>query len=364
MMKILRIVGLVGAIIIALSTCTDVSLLAPRVIVEFEGNEVVYASAYDLGELVLGVEYDFQVTLRNTGNKDLYLLGGSPISFGAEHSSFFRIEQEIPTSLAPGEETVITIYCVPSQTTDEIKAVITIENNDENLGLFIVNLSGTVVDATVQIPPVPGGNQALTIESTTASVGSISWIEATDDTTPQTSLQYRVYFSLNANIDTVVNAEANGSPFGEWQTAITGETITGLSPNTEYYVNVLARDASGNKASYTIQSFSTLALGDQTITFLAIPGITAPVTGVTPATTTIDTTQYTGTITWSPAAGTFAASTVYTANIVLTAKAGFTLTGVSADSFTVVGAAAINPADSGVVTAVFPGTAATVINIA
>jgi len=47
---------------------------------------------------------------------------------------------------------------------------------------------------------------------------------------------------------------------------------------------------------------------------------------------------------------------VYTATITLTAKEGFTLTGVAADFFTVADATATNPADSGVVTAVFPST--------
>jgi len=57
-------------------------------------------------------------------------------------------------------------------------------------------------------------------------------------------------------------------------------------------------------------------------------------------------------------ASTFAASTVYTATIVLTPKTGWTLTGVAADSFTVAGATATNTAGSGTVTAVFPATGA------
>jgi hypothetical protein len=95
---------------------------------------------------------------------------------------------------------------------------------------------------------------------------------------------------------------------------------------------------------------------DSTITQLAIPGVVAPVRGATPVTTAIDTAQYTGTITWAPAASTFAASTVHTANIVLTAKAGYTLTGVAANSFTVAGATTTNAANEGTVTAVFPAT--------
>jgi hypothetical protein len=70
-------------------------------------------------------------------------------------------------------------------------------------------------------------------------------------------------------------------------------------------------------------------------------------------------------VTWSPVAATFAGATQYTATITLTPKTGYTLTGVTANFFTVAGTTSdTNPANSGVVTAVFPATAATVINIA
>jgi len=97
---------------------------------------------------------------------------------------------------------------------------------------------------------------------------------------------------------------------------------------------------------------------DVAITLLAIPGVTAPVFGGTPVTAITETAQYTGTVSWNPTiSGTFAASTVYTATITLTAKAGFTLTGVAANSFTVAGATSTtNAVNSGVVTAVFPAT--------
>ncbi len=50
---------------------------------------------------------------------------------------------------------------------------------------------------------------------------------------------------------------------------------------------------------------------------------------------------------------------MYTATITLTAKAGYTLTGVTVNFFTAVGASSVtNAADSGVITAVFPATEA------
>ena len=88
----------------------------------------------------------------------------------------------------------------------------------------------------------------------------------------------------------------------------------------------------------------------------AIAGVTAPVTGETPVSTITDTTEYTGTIAWSEAPATFEGSKVYTATITITPKAGYTLTDVIKDYFTVEGATATNDAGSGVITAVFPAT--------
>ncbi len=97
--------------------------------------------------------------------------------------------------------------------------------------------------------------------------------------------------------------------------------------------------------------------GDTVVTISAIPGVVVPVRNAVPDTTAIDTAQYTGTVSWSPADNPFAATTEYTANIVLTAKDGFTLNGVSADFFTVAGAVTVsNAVNSGVVSAVFPAT--------
>jgi hypothetical protein len=90
--------------------------------------------------------------------------------------------------------------------------------------------------------------------------------------------------------------------------------------------------------------------------------VTTPVTLGTPD-DTIDETQYTGSITWEDALGTqivaptpFAASTVYTATVTLTAKDGYTFTGVAANSFTHDDATPVNAADSGTVTITFPST--------
>lgn len=113
-----------------------------------------------------------------------------------------------------------------------------------------------------------------------------------------------------------------------------------------------------NKSSSTpvrpIRAFGTLT----TISSAPIAGVTAPVTGATPVTAVTPGTGYTGTVSWSTAPTTFASSTTYTATITLTATAGYSVTGVNANFFTVSGATSVvHSADSGVITAVFPETA-------
>ena len=107
-----------------------------------------------------------------------------------------------------------------------------------------------------------------------------------------------------------------------------------------------------------------------TVDALSISGVAAPVLEGTPVSTISESAQYTGTVAWDPViaeGGTFAATTVYTATITLTAKAGYTFDGVEADSFTVAaapeGTAVTNAANSGLVTAVFPATADHLITI-
>jgi formylglycine-generating enzyme required for sulfatase activity len=98
---------------------------------------------------------------------------------------------------------------------------------------------------------------------------------------------------------------------------------------------------------------------DDVVTISDITGVTPPGYGKTPVTEITETDQFTGTVSWNPEPSdeTFAATTVYTATITLTAKPGYTLEGVEKDFFTVEGADPVsNDTDSGVITAKFPET--------
>jgi len=146
----------------------------------------------------------------------------------------------------------------------------------------------------------------------------------------------------------------------------TGYTLAGVNANTFTVAGASPVTHSANSGTITAVFPATAAA---VINIPAIQGVTPPVTGAAPV-TSITSTQYNGTISWSPAvSGTFAASTAYTATITLTANTGYTLHGVAANFFTVAGTstAATNSANSGSVTAHFPATgvpALITINIA
>ena len=136
-------------------------------------------------------------------------------------------------------------------------------------------------------------------------------------------------------------------------TAKTGYILAGVPAN--FFTVSGATTTNAVNSGVVTATFPATAT---TITIAAIPGVVVPVRDATPVTTSINTAQYTGTISWSPADSPFGANTVYTATIILTAKTGYTLVGVTTNYFTVSGATTTtNGANSGVITVIFPATA-------
>ncbi len=96
-----------------------------------------------------------------------------------------------------------------------------------------------------------------------------------------------------------------------------------------------------------------------TITFLDIPGITTPATGMHPSFEVNTNDQYTGTVVWEPEIeSTFLAETSYSATITLTPKTGYTFARINQNTFRISGSETVtHSAESGVITAQFPETA-------
>ena len=127
--------------------------------------------------------------------------------------------------------------------------------------------------------------------------------------------------------------------------------------NPAGYTEITISAVTAPSRDLTVAIFGLVEAERVTVTEAAVGGVTAPVVGEKPVTAITEGKQFTGTVTWSPEVSTFAASTVYTAAITLTPKAGYKLDGVAANFFTVAGATSVsNGANSGVVTAVFPAT--------
>ncbi len=120
------------------------------------------------------------------------------------------------------------------------------------------------------------------------------------------------------------------------------------------YIRVVVK-GKGNY-SETVTSAAVGPILESLITTTNISGVTVPKLGAIPV-TSIESTEYTGKITWNPVASKFAPDTEYTANIVLTPKTGFTLKGVKVNQFSIAGATSTeNLVDSGTITAKFPKT--------
>ena len=206
-------------------------------------------------------------------------------------------------------------------------------------------ISASVTTATPPPPPEPvAAAPALAAPAFTLSSSS----EARTVDTAATG------FTINSTGGAIANFAISATPAGMSFSTSTGAltgTPTSVAGATAY--TITATNASGSAT----RTFTLTITAPIVISVAAIAGVTAPVTGATPATTTADGTGYTGTVTWSGSPATFAGATVYTATITLTAAAGYTLTGVTANFFTVAGATTdTNPVNSGVITAVFPAT--------
>jgi hypothetical protein len=119
--------------------------------------------------------------------------------------------------------------------------------------------------------PIPGGAGVLTFGAVTSSSIRVNWQKATDNVSAQTALTYKVVRSLSNNVQTVEDAEVNGTVVRDWTADIATADATGLSAGTAYYFNVLVRDEAGNTSIYLSNSQMTLdGTGSISITITVI----------------------------------------------------------------------------------------------
>lgn len=106
-------------------------------------------------------------------------------------------------------------------------------------------------------PSYDTSNMELTAADVKSDSIQIKWPLPTEDTTVSSGLTYSVYYSEQGPFDTLESVE-KGMVASSDQKNITEETIKNLKPDTEYYVNVVVKDANGNKSIYKTLKVETL----------------------------------------------------------------------------------------------------------
>ena len=204
-----------------------------------------------------------------------------------------------------------------------------------NFGLFALGESASTISATAisgVTPPETGAIPVSTIIAGPGYTGAVTWSGS-----PANFAESTVY---TATITIIPDP---------------GFTLAGVTANQ---FTIPGSVSATNPANSGIIS-AIFPITDKTITATNILGVTPPLTGASPVTTITAGTGYTGTVIWSGNPTTFAGSTSYTATIILNPTPGYTLSGVISDQFVLAGATNVtNNANSGIITAVFPVTAA------
>jgi len=204
--------------------------------------------------------------------------------------------------------------------------------NSGYVGPVTIPVAATAISGVTA--PVTGATPVTAVTPGTGYTGAVSWSPSVAST-----------FLSN----TAYTATITLSPTA-------GYTMTGVTANQFTIAGSTGATNLANSGTITGALFPATAT---TVNTAAIVGVTAPATGNTPTSLITATSEYTAAISWSPSDNPFASNTAYTATITIMPKAGYTLSGVPLNYFTVSGTTATNPAGSGVVSALFPATATT-----
>lgn len=111
--------------------------------------------------------------------------------------------------------------------------------------------SDLVITAVDTEPPTVGDGGTISAVGLTSNSVTLNWSIGIDNVTSAENLEYKLVSSSINNIDTVDDAEQNGSIMQDWMKNTTSGSALGLSPDTSYYFNVIIKDEAGNKSVYT-----------------------------------------------------------------------------------------------------------------
>jgi uncharacterized protein DUF1554/chitobiase/beta-hexosaminidase-like protein len=182
-------------------------------------------------------DVNISISTTTTGATIYYTTDGS-------NPDIFSDEYNTPISVA-GHGTTMTIksYAVKSGFVDSM----------------VESASYTITDNT---SPMPGNSGTIATSSVTSTSLTLDWTKAADDYTAETALTYRVFHSTTDNINTVADAEANGTETGSESADIDTKDVSGLTASTTYYFAVVVKDEALNKSIYTLTYATPAPPGD------------------------------------------------------------------------------------------------------
>lgn len=100
---------------------------------------------------------------------------------------------------------------------------------------------------------------AVTTTGKTKNTISVKWEVPTKDEVTAAGLRYTVYYSKDKNFDTVEDVKSGVCSGDANRSGLTTETITGLDPDTTYFINVVVKDFDGKETVYSKTAATTLA---------------------------------------------------------------------------------------------------------
>lgn len=128
-----------------------------------------------------------------------------------------------------------------------------VKDSSGNKTLYTTKTQTTSADITAPTPT----SYTLAASNIASTALTISWTKATDDVSTQANLQYEVRKSLSGNINTTSNIENNGTVVCSYTTDVSSCNVTGLTPATLWYFNIIVKDQAGNKQYYVTTSATT-----------------------------------------------------------------------------------------------------------
>lgn len=110
-------------------------------------------------------------------------------------------------------------------------------------------------------PPTAGGleGDALSVDGTTLDSVALSWNAASDNALDPDQLVYSVYQSSTDDMTDVTTTQLNGDLVASGLLGQTSYTVTGLTPGTTYWFNVLVRDSNPTQLDAYAQAMAMTA---------------------------------------------------------------------------------------------------------